>query len=59
LDLHRRQITRAMLADDALQLSPAARERIAAGYRMIRARFRGPTRPHAVDVSVMSPSRRG
>jgi transposase len=29
--------TRAMLADDMLQLSPAARERIAAGYRMIDA----------------------
>jgi transposase len=29
--------TRAMLADDTLQLSPAGRERIAAGYRMIDA----------------------
>jgi transposase len=29
--------TRAMLADDALQLSPATRERIASGYRMIDA----------------------
>jgi transposase len=29
--------TRAMLADDALELSPAARERIEAGYRMIDA----------------------
>src|SRR5437867_5423260 len=27
--------TRAMLADGSLQLSPAARERIASGYRMI------------------------
>lgn len=29
--------TRAMLADESLQLSPAARERIASGYRMIDA----------------------
>ena len=51
--------TRGMLADPHVQLSPAARERIGVGYRMIDAhRHRGPTAQEDADTRSGPDSRR-